>query len=1676
MALFAALREQPPTPPLERTALPRGHFERATNAAFSFTTSIAGPIVATPPSSSPPHPTGFSPRTDKKRKRVEWSAWTEYLKAPTFTGIGLGCNETRLRPIAPSKERKSSKSILKPYDRSLSGLATALSPTAQQPPLRKFKTMKEMLESVVQQLAGEARSPRLDAYLIMNQALKHYTEFPDSSAIGEKMGLLMQFIQRDISAKISASGGLDSVLITQAIKLLVILLWRPQLSCHLTDDFCRTILDHTITVLSSPPKPKIVMIHHLHLLSVQKFPSAILSADRANQIVSLLNVIEQSSKGKSVLCERLGVYQKLVTQAREVMISRAKDWVDHLFSGMLSGDKELRVRAITFGMAAALALGISGQVSREVKGIFDRPLNGDVFAKRIEQLLTKAIVAKDIGPDVPKVWGVVVLFLRSRPRQLEHWNHLKPWLLIIQKCFNSADLAVKMQANMAWNHMIFATYPRDWTSSSMINILRRPIVGQLEKSSSDRVSTSQCHNLALASLCCLLYYSLRPSAGPSQLDTYWEEYVVQIVVKCVVPNTNEAEYGLRILAALFDGTEQRAWKEHRAIDNQPISTEELPRIDPKWVRSRIHTVLKVCDVVFAKATWTDEPTQEAPVKHFWRNLTGSIADAGTMEVKLSTELMEAVAHIFNLLQHIWNRGPVALGVYGDDATDIFINRFGFLVTTTLNSLGPLAFTERLLTQKSKNELEAVGTPSSRSSKHHNVAGESLLTNVFQLLARPNLGYSLTPAYYDLARTVAETCCRSRHSFDSQLAVLNDCMHFLTALISQEESKPAWRHLWHVVVELATPIIHTSTKEAISSSEPLTSEYQEMIKFLVKLLQHGCSFDDAKSLSVWQGLIDRSVAAILTLTGQAGVIQDILEPIASGLRPNTDQAVPPDLLSRATYIIDNLYPPKEKDGKDQIKSMDNLYYMMNAVLTASYKHLSESNDAQTALFLLSVKNSIIRCPLPILITFLNRIQDSLGLWIADGEQKLGEEEQSIRETYLTLLDLGSEISHAIELLPQKDSLLLRNLEVLVCSGLQSRSEEISKEARILWNSTFGTQDTLEYPEKIKDALSKLRAVTDLRLPSFPITSQHEDVVTDSWPRQTEDGLVESSSHLERPTRGGSQAMQMLERSHQSQPVSNFSSPSGGLKTYQRTPSLNRHASDPTANKWSPSQVAMRNKKALSKNTAQVAVVIESTRPSPAQQTTAVDLCIDTDSSDLASALQLSNEAARAAISEDDMDAVEESSDRSGVRSVSPSERRAAMQSPSTERMPYKGSRGVGKHNHSSTASASIQYDAHSRKRRFIPTDAEGPTKRIRGVSSQQDAGTEIFDCITVQHSPTSNDSGSQQSRHIRPSDGELGHDPNMKGPNNTRRKRRMSHQSDVEVTNHSSLQVVGLTQVESTGDIEGSTKSCKVALDLAIAETPSRSIASRVKRRRLASKRGRGLSSEEQGFQKARTALEGGSDEYPLVEETHISIAPEAEAPSDAVELISSGVRRKTSSVDAVESSSPRGHHAIEGPTGVEQRTDQNDKKSREGVQTISYNIQSIAQSPGQDCQIRVTRTPGPPSDETRAEGAETDMSGRGEDQTSAVMISSQPAATSSNPVETTGVMMSTMSTSESQPSQSQSRPPAVSGIIGGLKRILSDLRRAVLGPQEVRQIDDLLFDAKRETFAAERRHEGGGEL
>jgi len=135
-----------------------------------------------------------------------------------------------------------------------------------------------MLESVVQQLAGQSRDHRLDAYIALIGPLKAYEDIPDIHALQGKLGLLTQFIQRDVVAVTASTGASDTVLITQALKMLMALMRIPSAAQKLNQEFCAFIVDRSIDVLEDGKLPKAVVNHHLYLLGQQDFSRKVMTS------------------------------------------------------------------------------------------------------------------------------------------------------------------------------------------------------------------------------------------------------------------------------------------------------------------------------------------------------------------------------------------------------------------------------------------------------------------------------------------------------------------------------------------------------------------------------------------------------------------------------------------------------------------------------------------------------------------------------------------------------------------------------------------------------------------------------------------------------------------------------------------------------------------------------------------------------------------------------------------------------------------------------------------------------------------------------------------------------------------------------------------------------------------------------------------------------------------------------------------------------------------------------------------------------------------------------------------------------------------------------------------------------------------------------------------------------
>ncbi|KAH0537494.1 hypothetical protein FGG08_005712 [Glutinoglossum americanum] len=1087
---FDDLTPRPPTPPRDSKASDVG-------------TALLRD--STPRSNSPSSTDSSHHQTSgKARKRVGFSPLrTSYHRLPTFSGDST--YSTPLKPLPPSRERKSSKSILKPFERPVP-LHPADFPHLQGQGIlaHSYDNFATMLQSVVQQLAGTLRSNRIDAYMAISGTLKAYQDgTPDLEAMTKQMGLFMQFIQRDMCAT-SESGSLDTGLITKALKLLTIFFWSPQLSGALTDEFCSFVLDHAIAAVEDAQTPKTLTIHYVHLLVHQKFSPKVMTASRANRLVTALH--QDHIKGTGLTAERLVVYQRLLGQARPVMTSRAAEWTEHLFSSVLSPIKEIQCRAVDFGMEAGIALGAVREVSRVISGLFNRETEGTIFAEYLGKRLSKMVADKEDGAHAAKVWSVVVLFFRCRPHQLEHWEHIQLWLRVIQECFNSSDMAIRNHASLAWNKLVYSINPDAETSEKTIKMLRIPISGPLEKKGNDRFSVNG-RQMALASLCNLLYYSLSPRAPMKQLDLCWDEYVEEVLGKVFLTGAGESDQACRILAALFDGRQPKSWTIDRATQAGAVTAEELPRLDSKWVRSRTNKILKIIEVALSRASWDDELNDEAPIQRLWLNFTKTISDAGSLEVKISNELMEAMAHMFNMFQRVWKAGPGALGVGNKQPKNSFLKRFGFLTQTAMAHIGTISFTEKVLSLDSQQQFEAVSTPSHRSSS--GIRGPKLLVSpvlhLFQLYLQPPVEVAITPLYYDMVRETLEACCNSRGSRRTRLELLKQCIQALPTAASAYAQPTHATAVWQVIAGLAEKAMLMAPQEkALNSPQPVGHEYRDMRS----VLEWGVRNHQSYHFQIWHTLFMKFVDSVKQEMGNGGVAAAVVEPLAGTLKSEKVDYNNGIILTYGALVLDITIYPRNREALEiaqkalwglsigarktpSFDPFDHLYQMINYFLAASYENLPsiDSNNART--FLARVSSLVGKCPLSLLSILLKRIQEGVAVWVEDTDHKLNEKDSGV---FKTVSQLWTGVCSAVRRLPRKDSFVLKTLSTLISCGLGSRRKAIANATAELWNSTFGLQETLDYPLKVKNALQRLRPIADLQLPTFPESAEDEIAAT------------------------------------------------------------------------------------------------------------------------------------------------------------------------------------------------------------------------------------------------------------------------------------------------------------------------------------------------------------------------------------------------------------------------------------------------------------------------------------------------------------------------------------------------------------------------------------------------------
>ncbi|KAK5109990.1 hypothetical protein LTR62_006357 [Meristemomyces frigidus] len=1043
-----------------------------------------------------------SPATKEVTESSNGARKVDFTPNPTYHHIAhvgqLSSPSAQLRKRLPSsKDAKPKRSILKH--------------SAQPPPLtpddldfrisyfspKEPDSFSKMLQSVVQQLAGPSIPSRLDAYLALNGALQAYEGVPDVCAMSAKMSLLTQFITRDLVWK-NEAGLLDVNIATQAFKLTAAILFNATLSPALDDDFRTFLLDRSLAVIEQSDMPKAMVKNHMHLLAHQRFRTSTMTVSRADRILSALLSVHDRCSGNNIIATRLVVYQRLLERVPAVMHQRMRQWLEHVLDGMLSSVQDVKVRAIETCTKAGLLLGTQSSAAKCLIDLFSVEVEaGQTFYDHTQTQMLRMIRDKELSAYVPQIWSSITLLFRSKRWAIEKWSNLKAWLVVLQKCLNASDLVTRYQAYLAWNKFVFTVMPDKNTSPSMLRMLKLPAESGLQ-TRSKTANSKQIKQYALDTYLNVLHYALRPTLSHEELDVAWES-LVKPVLDTMVRSDERAR---RIACSIVHGmcsSIQGSWNEAAALEDTPIKPEDLPKLDPKWVRSRLAKFLDVLEPPLSNSCLLATPDKGA-INSAWHALMSSVAEAGRQEIKTSQELKEALALLVNLTRSIWQTGAQST-VDTKDGLDL--TQYSHIVKVMVDCISPACFAEEILVRTRDNEVQVANTPSHRHSKHYS-APESPLVVMFGMLYQGSAGGLTSKSIQKVAAANLELLVSANNQPQTKVELLARSMQIWVRSYAMECDPAKTALLWQCIAGCAVIVLQLDPIED-DGSQTVGLELRHAISIFTEGLQYG-------GIALVDTVLEQLYAAIAGLArsnaGISGLVVAVIEPLSKSLLACGKSVPEQTYLATVIRLLSTAHWPRSRQELDQAKKTlwgvglapqktnhfdpyDHLYQVTIDALRCSYDDLSDNDRVDQTRAVVSAALAFCKqCPTPLLATVLGSVQTGFACWLLD----VGRKTADIKGRSIVVTLIAHELLNLIRTMPNKDTALLKELEPLLVAFFSCPHKDVVNEVAEIWNATFGVQDELVYPTQLAGVLSARNHEVDLMLPAFFDSDQEIPRVT------------------------------------------------------------------------------------------------------------------------------------------------------------------------------------------------------------------------------------------------------------------------------------------------------------------------------------------------------------------------------------------------------------------------------------------------------------------------------------------------------------------------------------------------------------------------------------------------------
>ncbi|RYO97224.1 hypothetical protein DL765_011272 [Monosporascus sp. GIB2] len=665
----------------------------------------------------------------------------------------------------------------------------------------------------------------------------------------------------------------------------------------------------------------------------------------------------------------------------------------------------------------------------------------------------------------------IIIYRRLIKQSKSHMVSHSDWLLDLFTDMLSSMKEIRASAVALGFEVAFTMGKEKQLSRRVMETLQLTVgeTNQLQRKVPVGKQQEELRRVVFGSICNLYYYAFKPNSTSAQIDRYWMGCVhpiFQRLTSSADAKQNEKSTGASseiltqattIVTGLLHSATPRLWKEDHIAENPLVRPDELPAVDPKWIRRNANKVFAVIEPIISK-TFLEIASPSSPPHKLWRTLMSAVAAAASKEVKVSNDTANFMAHALNLLLKIWSAGPQKPD---GDCPQVFLGSTQAFISIMIESIGLLPFTETRLSMR---------LPDDESS-----------TSLFRAVFTPFLMARAVHARIDLA---------------------NELMRETLPVEALSPYGP-WLFISEIILS-SMESSQSSTSSSRSDSEPTVGhEYREIVKHL----ERGVRSTPNLPWEHWESLFQLLVARVTNETGEAGCAIVVVEPLARTfldcLSTDNYDAIPMNTWRGSVELIASAKQPRDRQALDAARRriwgtlgagprsasfdpFDSFYRLINRLLDISYTHSDARIDAEIAPSMLTeVAAFLTRCSRLLVFKSLTQLQPGICHWIRDTDgrynskrsSKLSDAVKMLWETVCELLtDPGS-----------LENLQLDTIEPLLCAAFESKHRHIVNAVSIMWNRVFDQIDSIQCPEKLKTVLLSIRGYVDIVLPGLDVSS-------------------------------------------------------------------------------------------------------------------------------------------------------------------------------------------------------------------------------------------------------------------------------------------------------------------------------------------------------------------------------------------------------------------------------------------------------------------------------------------------------------------------------------------------------------------------------------------------------------